>query len=170
MTRGAFSSARIGRLPEVVAGHVERGEAPGVVAAVECRGDLRVAVSGRLAIDGPPIQRDSIFRIYSMTKPILAVATLSLMEECRLRLDDPVDDLLPELADRRVLMRPDGPLDETVPADRAITLRDLLTFRMGIGQLIASFEDYPILQAIKELDIGHGIWRDVWTTTYAVLE
>ena len=77
--------------------------------------------------------RDSIFRIASMTKPVTAVAALILVEECRLRLDDPVDDLLPELADRQVLRDLDGPIDDTVPADRPITLRDLLTFRMGCG-------------------------------------
>ena len=64
-----------------------------------------------------------------MTKPITAVAAMILVEECKLRLDEPVDRLLPELADRRVLKRIDGPLDETVPADRPITVRDLLTFR-----------------------------------------
>ena len=156
MTSNGFSPTRIARLPQVIAGHVDRGEAPGVVAAVERRGDLHVAVSGRLAIDGPPIQRDTIFRIYSMTKPILAVATLSLMEECRLRLDDPVDDLLPELANRRVLKRWDGPLDETVPAERSISLRDLLTFRMGFGVLMADPDEVPILKASHGLDLGQG--------------
>jgi CubicO group peptidase (beta-lactamase class C family) len=104
-----------------------------------------------------PIQRDTIFRISSMTKPITAVAALILVEECRLRLDDPVDTHLPELADRRVLTRPDGPLDETVPANRPITLRDLLTFRLGYGILLESPDQYPILRAIEDLNIvGFG--------------
>ena len=64
---------------------------------------------------GPPMQRDTIFRIASISKPITAVAAMMLVEECVLRLDDPVDELLPELADRRVLKRLDGPLDDTVP-------------------------------------------------------
>ena len=79
------------------------------------------------------MQEDTIFRISSMTKPITAVATLMLLEECVLRLDEPVDRLLPELADRRVVQRIDGPIDDTVPAHRPITVRDLLTFRMGFG-------------------------------------
>jgi CubicO group peptidase (beta-lactamase class C family) len=58
-----------------------------------------------------------------------------LVEECRLRLDDPIDRLLPELADRRVLARLDGSLDETIPAHRPISLRDLLTLRMGFGYI-----------------------------------
>ena len=79
-----------------------------------------------------------------MTKPIVAVAALVLVEECRLRLDEPIDRLLPELADRRVLRQPDGPLDATVPADRPVTVRDLLTMRMGFGFGPFSPETSPI--------------------------
>ena len=93
------------------------------------------------------MRRDTIFRIASMTKPITAVAAMILVEECRLRLDEPVDRLLPELADRRVLKRLDGPLDDTVPANRPITVRDLLTFRMGFGLIMAPPSSYPIQQA-----------------------
>jgi CubicO group peptidase (beta-lactamase class C family) len=67
------------------------------------------------------------------------VAALVLVEEGGLRLDDPVDELLPEMADRRVLARPDGPVDDTVPARRPITLRDLLTFRLGLGSDFTDF-------------------------------
>lgn len=77
--------------------------------------------------------RDTIFRIASMTKPVTAVAALILVEQCKLRLDDPVDRWLPELADRKVLRSIDAPLEDLVPARRAITLRDLLTFRLGYG-------------------------------------
>src|SRR5207245_542654 len=79
-----------------------------------------------------------------------------LVEECKLRLDEPVDRLLPELADRTVLRRPDGPLDDTVPAIRPISVRDLLTFRMGFGLMMAPPDAYPILQAASELQIGMG--------------
>jgi CubicO group peptidase (beta-lactamase class C family) len=91
-----------------------------------------------------------------MTKPITAVAAMILVEECKLRLDEPVDRLLPELADRRVLKRIDGSLDATVPAKRPISVRDLLTFRMGFGQVMASPDAYPILKAAGELQIGIG--------------
>ena len=97
---------------------------------VSRRGDVVVDAVGTAT-------RDSIFRIASMSKPVTAVATLVLLEECTIRLDDPVDDLLPELADRRVVRRIDGPVDDTVPADRPITVRDLLTFRMGFGGYFA---------------------------------
>ena len=84
------------------------------------------------------MRRDTIFRISSMTKPVTAAAAMILVEECMLRLDEPVDRLLPELANRQVLKRLDGPLDDTVPANRPITVRDLLTFRMGFGIVMAS--------------------------------
>ncbi len=79
------------------------------------------------------MRRDTIFRIASMSKPVAAAAAMILVEECKLRLDEPVERLLPELADRRVLKRLDAPLDDTVPAKRSISLRDLLTLRMGLG-------------------------------------
>ena len=80
---------------------------------------------------------DTIFRIASMSKPLVAACAMTLVEDCTLRLDDPVDEFLPELADMTVLADPNGPLDDTVPAQRPITLRDLLTFRLGTGMVIA---------------------------------
>ncbi len=88
-----------------------------------------------------------------MTKPVTAVAALILVEECKVRLDDPVDEFLPELADRKVLKRLDGPLDETVPAARPITTRDLLTFTFGFGLV---FGTDPIAVATAELNLGQG--------------
>src|SRR5262249_54513007 len=93
--------------------------------------------------------------IASMTKPIAAAATMVLVEEGRLGLDEPVDQLLPELAQRRVLKRIDGPLDDTIPATRAITVRDLLTFRMGLGLVFAQPGTHPIQEAIEKV-IGQG--------------
>src|SRR5450755_1038731 len=121
-----FSKSRLERVRGVLDGHVQRGAAPGVVAVLARGGETLVEAAG-------DVRPDSIFRIASMTKPIAAAAALVLVEECVLRLDDPVDEYLPELADRRVLTRLDAPLDDTVPAERAITLRDLLTFRLGLG-------------------------------------
>jgi CubicO group peptidase (beta-lactamase class C family) len=111
---------------EVMARAVERGDVPGLVALVHRRGETHVAALGTMAAGGDaPMRRDTIFRIASMTKLITAAAAMILVEECRLRLDDPVDDLLPELADRRVLRRIDAPLDDTVAAERSITVRDV---------------------------------------------
>ncbi len=157
MSIGGLSRARLGRMHDVMAGYVERGDVPGLVTLVSRRGEVHVDVIGTLAFKDPdPMQRDTIFRISSMTKPIIAVATMILVEECKLRLDEPVDRWLPELAERQVLQRLDGPLDDTVPAKRPITVRDLLTFRMGFGQMMALPDAYPILQAANELQIGMG--------------
>jgi CubicO group peptidase (beta-lactamase class C family) len=141
---------------DVMAGYVERGEVPGIVTAIGRRGAVHVDAVGVKAIGGAPIARDTIFRIASMTKPIIAVATLILVEECVLRLDEPVDRLLPELVGRRVLRTLDAPLDDTVPATRPITVRDLLTFRMGFGIVMAPPNSYPIQRAMTELLLGQG--------------
>src|SRR5215470_9989861 len=102
---------RPGRMYDVLARHVDGGDVPGLVALVAQRGEVDVEAIGTTAIGGrDPMRRDTIFRIASMTKPMVAAAAMILVEECRLRLDDPVDDLLPELAHRRVLRRIDAPL------------------------------------------------------------
>ena len=133
MSTGRWSGARLDRTYEAMAAHVERGEVPGLVTLVARRGEVRADAVGAKAVGGDPMRRDTIFRISSLTKPIAAAAAMVLVEDGRLRLDEPVDRLLPELADRRVLKRLDGPLEETVPAKRPITLRDLLSLRMGFG-------------------------------------
>jgi CubicO group peptidase (beta-lactamase class C family) len=153
---GGLSKARLSRMHDVMAGHVERGEMPGLVTLVSRYGEIHVDAIGRQAIDGAPMQRDTIFRISSMTKPVTAVAAMILVEECRLRLDDPVDRWLPELADRKVLRAIDAPLDDIVPARRAITLRDLLTFRLGLGMIPVFPDRYPIQKAIAEAGFAPG--------------
>src|SRR5438105_10407685 len=138
MSIGGLSKARLGRMHAVMAGYVERGDVPGLVTLVSRRGETHVDAIGTTALGGrDPMRRDTIFRISSMTKPITAVATMILVEDCTLRLDEPVDRLLPELAGRRVLKALNAPLDATVPAKRPITVRDLLTFRMGFGIIMA---------------------------------
>jgi CubicO group peptidase (beta-lactamase class C family) len=157
MTAGGLSEARLARMHDTMAGYVERGTMPGLVTLVSRGGEVHVDAIGMKAIVGnDPIQRDSIFRISSMTKPITAAATMILVEDCKLRLDEPVDRLLPELAARRVLKRFEGPLDDTVPANRPITVRDLLTFRMGFGVVMAPPGTYPIQRATDELQLGQG--------------
>jgi CubicO group peptidase (beta-lactamase class C family) len=142
---------------DVMAGYVGRGDLPGLVTAVCRRGEAHIDAIGTMAVEGSePMQPDTIFRIASMTKPVTAVAAMILVEECRLRLDEPVDRWLPELAGRRVLRRIDGPLDDTVPASRPITLRDLLTLRMGMGHIMAPSDDYPIRQALNEQELLLG--------------
>jgi CubicO group peptidase (beta-lactamase class C family) len=158
MSTGGLSRARLDRMHDVMAGHVDRGELPGVVTLVSRRGTVHVDAIGTTACGGrDPMRRDTIFRITSMTKPITAAAAMILVEDCTLQLDEPVDRLLPELADRRVLTRLDGPLADTTPAKRPIVVRDLLTFRMGFGVLMGHADACPIQQAIRDLGlVGFG--------------
>ena len=160
MSNGGLSEARLGGMHDVMAGHVERGEMPGVVTLVSRRGEVHVDVIGTKAVGcSDPMRRDTIFRIASMTKPVVAAAAMILVEECVLRLDEPVDPLLPELADRKVLRAIDGALGDTVPANRSITLRDLLTLRPGIGAVMAPPGRYPIQRAMDEAGLAPGFDR-----------
>jgi Beta-lactamase class C and other penicillin binding proteins len=148
-----------GWLRQAMTARVANGELPGMVLLV-ARGDMvDVDPIGMMAFGGSePMRRDTIFRIASMTKPILAVATMMLVEDGLLRLAEPVDRVLPELADRRVLKHIDGPLDDTVPADRPVTVEDLLTFRMGHGMIFepAFQPPYPVIRAAEEMRLVMG--------------
>ena len=153
---GRVLKATFDRLHGVMAGHVERGELPGLVMLVSRRGEVHADAVGRLAFEGSPMKRDSIFRITSMTKPVTAAAAMTLVEEGKITLDDPVDRWLPELADRKVLLRLDALVHQTVPARRAITLRDLLTFRCGYGIIPVFPERFPIQRAYAEAGLAPG--------------
>jgi hypothetical protein len=119
--------ARADRLRVAMQDRVARGDVPGAIMLVARGDDVAVELAGARSLGGPPLTRDTIFRIASMSKPVTAVAALALVDDGTLHLDDPIERWLPELADRRVLARPDGPLTETVPVRRAITVRDLFT-------------------------------------------
>ncbi|GAB3144031.1 serine hydrolase [Micromonospora sonneratiae] len=150
------SQAGLDRLRAAMAARVAKRELPGMVLLVARGDDVWVEPIGLKSFDSDdPMRRDTIFRIASMTKPVLAAATMMLVEEGRLTLDEPVDRLLPELADRRVLRRIDGPLDDTVPAVRPITVDDLLTFRMGYGVVVEPSLDppYPVINRAGELQL-----------------
>jgi CubicO group peptidase (beta-lactamase class C family) len=150
-----LSKPRLERMHRVLSGYVERGELPGLVALVGRHDDVHVETLGALAFGNPaPMARDTIFRIASITKPVAAAAAMILVEECRLRLDESIDPWLPELANRRVLKSLSSGPDDTVAAHRAITVRDLLTYRMGFGSVMAMPGTYPIQALIRELRIG----------------
>lgn len=148
--------ATFDRLRGVMAEHVERGDLPGLVMLVSHQGEVHADAIGRLAFEGSSMSRDSLFRITSMTKPVTAAAAMVLVEEGRLQLDDPVDRWLPELADRKVLLRYDVLVHQVVPARRAITLRDLLTFRCGYGIIPVFPERLPIQRAYAEAGLAPG--------------
>jgi CubicO group peptidase (beta-lactamase class C family) len=156
MSADKVPAARVRRMHDAMAAHIGRREMPGAVTLLARGDDVHVDTLGSRALDGAePMRRDTIFRISSMTKPVAAAATMMLVEEGLLGLDEPVDRLLPELAGRRVLRRLDGPLDDTVPARRPITARDLLTSRMGFG-LGPTRGRPPVVDAAAALDLGMG--------------
>jgi CubicO group peptidase (beta-lactamase class C family) len=148
-----------------MAAHVESGHLPGLVTLAADGGGVHVDTIGTPSFDDESaLARDAIFRIASLTKPITAVATMALVEEGLLRLDEPIDDLVPELSGRRVLRAIDAELDDTVPANRPITVEDLLSFRFGFGSVMAPPGSYPIQRAEAELglqSIGGPPWPPV---------
>jgi CubicO group peptidase (beta-lactamase class C family) len=155
VTIGGFSSKRLTRVRELLQRQVDSGFVPGAMAVLARHGEVHIEATGNLAFEGDgsgtPMAGDTICRLGSMTKPIVAACAMTLVEDCTLRLDDPVDDLLPELADMTVLADPDGPLDDTVPANRPITLRDLLANTLGTGMVPAEPGTVPIADALDAL-------------------
>jgi CubicO group peptidase (beta-lactamase class C family) len=152
-----LASERIARLLETAAGHIGNTTVPGLVVLVARGDEVHAEALGSLSVGGPPVRRDSLFRIASITKPVTGAATLALASEGLLRLDEPVGRLLPELAEPRVLRRIDGPLEDTVPARREITVRDLLTFTFGFGAAMEMFmtpEPWPVQKAEADLHLS----------------
>jgi CubicO group peptidase (beta-lactamase class C family) len=163
VTRGGFSPKRLARVREVLERHVDAGYVPGAVAVVARHGEVHIEATGNLAFEGDgsatPMSAGTICRVGSMTKPVVAACAMTLVEDCTLRLDDPVDEFLPELANMTVLADPDGPIEQTVPAERPITLRDLLTFTLGTGIVVAEPGTIPVadaLAALAPLELGEG--------------
>lgn len=112
---------------------VEDGRLVGYVCGVHEAGAVRVVAGGSRELGGAEMPADAVFPLSSNTKPLGGVLAMVLVERGVLELDVPVDPYLPELSALRVLARPDGPLDDTVPADRPITLRHLLSMTAGFG-------------------------------------
>jgi CubicO group peptidase (beta-lactamase class C family) len=151
-----FRAGTFDQIEALVQAAVADGQVPGVVAAVGRRDAVHVATAGVMTAGGAPMRPDTLFRISSTTKPMTAAVVLSLVDSGVLALNEPVDALLPELADRRVLRRPDGPLTDVVSAMRPITVRDLLTFTWGFGMQGAMFmaaEPWPIVTAVAEREL-----------------
>ncbi|MFD8706930.1 serine hydrolase domain-containing protein [Kitasatospora sp. NPDC059648] len=149
-TNGGFSEAGLRKVRDVLARHVDSGRIPGVVALVSRSDETHVEALGTMSHDGgAPMRRDTIFRMASTSKPVTIAAAMVLLDECGLRLDDLVEQWLPELADRRVLKRIDGPLEDTVPAHRPITVRDVLTSTFGLGMDMTALGT-PIMDAVFE--------------------
>jgi CubicO group peptidase (beta-lactamase class C family) len=152
-----LSAAGLEHFGEVAARHVAPDKIPGLVALVARRDQVHVEALGSLAIGGAGVEADSLYRIASTTKVVTGVTAMSLVDEGLLGLDERIDKWLPELTERRVLARPDGPLSETVPATAPITVRQLMSFTFGFGMVLEMFmspEPWPVVRAADELGLG----------------
>jgi len=156
---------------EAVDGIVASGRFAGAAMAVWRAGEMQAgSVGWRDKEANLPIERDTIFRIASMTKPITSVAALMLLEEGKLSLDDPISRWAPEFGTMRVLRSPAGSLDDTVPAQREITIGDLLTHRSGLTY--GGFWTGPFGRAYAEAlggDIDSDVAPDDWIRGLAAL-
>jgi len=151
--RNGFTDEGLAALDAALARHVERAAVPGLVALVACDGQAHVAAAGHLALGGRAIGQDAIFRIASMTKPIVGAAAMLLVEDGAMALSDPVERWLPELAGRRVLRSYDAALTDTVPAARPITVEDVLSFRLGFGCIFTP-QGLPVVEAEAKLRLN----------------
>jgi len=151
-----LTSTGLEHLHDAMSARVAKHELPGLVTLLARGDEVHVDTIGTTTVDGSePMRRDTLFRIASLTKPILAAAAMMQVEEGLFAVDEPVDRLLPEVANPRVLRRLDGPLDETEPAGRPITVEDLLTFRMGHGHITEpEFSlPYPIVTVPRDMNL-----------------
>lgn len=144
---------------------VDAGDLSGFVTLIWRKGEIvQVDAVGRRDIEADlPMTRDTLFRIASMTKPVTSVAALMLMEDGKLRLDDPITKWLPEFSDMQVLKDATGPIDATYPAPRDITVEDLMTHRAGLAYAFTSTG--PIGQAHEDAlgpPLGGHLTPDEW--------
>jgi CubicO group peptidase (beta-lactamase class C family) len=158
--------------------HVEAGVLPGLIALAAHDNDVDVAVMGTRAFDdSEPLRRDAIFRIASLTKPVAAAVAMTMLDDETFALDDPVERWLPELSHPRVLRSVDAELDDTVPADRPITVEDVLTFRLGFGNVMTAPGTLPIQAAEVRLQLSTlgapwpptPLTPDEWIRNFATL-
>ncbi len=164
MNRGSEIEAALQKI-------VDSGQLAGAATLAWCEGKAQaVCVGWRDKEANLPVERDTIFRIASMTKPITSVAALMLVEEGRIALTDSIDRYAPEFSHMRVLRSPNGPVDETDPAERPITFEDLLTHRAGFTY--EGLHRGPIDQAYRDAlggEIDSDVTPDQWIASLAQL-
>jgi len=158
-------------LENAISAYVDAGELAGAAALIWRNGELEIATVGRRDLaTGAAVERNTIFRIASMTKPVTTLAALMLLDEGRFTLDDPISSCAPEFERMRVLRDPEGPLEETVEAARPITFRDLLTHRSGLTY--GDFHRGPIARACADTlgtQMDNALTPDEWIARLATL-
>lgn len=150
----AAAEASFPAVARMIEGYVGSGKVPGMIAALGTGSSAQPMdiARGTLAKTNPgTVNMDSLFRIYSMTKPITGMAAMMLVDEGKLRLDQPIADLIPAFGRMQVQVTPDGSITDLRPAKTQITLRHLLTHTAGLG--------YSIIQSgpIKDAYIKAGL-------------
>ncbi len=169
---GDFSGDALAKLSQILQTSVDSGDTPGVVSLIWRKGEVvQVGAAGFRDIERrSPMERSTIFRIASMSKPVTVAAALTFVDRGEMRLDDPITQWAPEFADMSVLKRPDGPLDETSPASRPITIEDLMTHRSGLTYSFMAAG--PLSKALEEkigLGIDSPLSPDDWIAALAAL-
>lgn len=149
-----FSAEGLKKLDAHMQGLVDQGHLPGVTTMLVRHGKVvNFEVHGNKGFDGPPMTKDTIFRIYSQTKPVTGVAMMILFEEGKWTLDDPVSKFIPEFANLRVFksVNADGSFD-TVPAERPPTMRELMSHSAGFAYGLVP--DNPLDKAYADKVLG----------------
>lgn len=169
---GGFDREALAQVPAAMQAMIDQGALAGMVTLVWRRGEIvQVNTIGHRDLAAKaPMQRDTLFRIASMTKPITSVAAMMLVEEGKLKLDDAITRWIPELANMQVLKDAAGPVDQTDPAPRDITVEDLMTHRAGLAYAFTSVG--PIAQAHEQVlgpPLGHRITPDTWLEALGTL-
>jgi CubicO group peptidase (beta-lactamase class C family) len=167
-----FSSEKLAVITPMLQNVVDAGDLSGFVALLFRKGEIAQinTIGHRDIATKAPMTRDTLFRIASMTKPVTSVAALMLVEEGKLKLDDPITKWLPEFAEMRVLKKADGPLDETYPAPRVITVEDLFTHRSGLSYAFSAIG--PIAKAYGKAlgdPLNNDTTPDLWLKALAEL-
>jgi CubicO group peptidase (beta-lactamase class C family) len=152
---GGFSQAGLAKIPETLGHVIDSGAAIGLVTLLYRHGEIaQVNTLGMQDRESnAPMKRNTVFRIASMSKPVTVVAALTLIEQGRFALMDPIDKWIPEFANPKVLNDPTGPLNETHPASRGITVLDLMTQRSGLAYNFTS--QGPLAAALTEVFVGN---------------
>ena len=168
----AFVPEKLALIPPMLQNVVDAGDLSGFVTLIFHKGEIVQvnAIGHRDIATKAPMTRDTLFRIASMTKPVTSVAALMLIEEGKLRLEDPITKWLPEFAEMRVLKKADGPLDDTYPAPRVITVEDLFTHRSGLSYAFSAIG--PIAKAYDKAlgdPLNNNPSPDVWLKALAAL-
>ena len=169
---GRFLEAGLSQIPTALQAVVDAGDLSGFVTLVWRKGEVaQVATVGHRDVEAQaPMARDTLFRIASMTKPVTSIAALMLWEEGKLKLEDPITKWLPEFSGMQVLKDAAGPVDDTYPAPRDITVEDLMTHRSGLAYAFTSVG--PIGQAYEDAlgpPLGGHMTPDSWLAKLGAL-